>query len=528
MAKGKQKRRTLLGGWRRWANKSAQNALEIARLGRLTAVEGAPFEVVERSRVYRLRRYGVEQPGQPDRPALLLVPPLMLTAEIYDVDPELSAVGMLTRAGIDAWVIDFGAPEREEGGMERTLDDHVRAVAEAVERVATITGRDVHLAGYSQGGMFAYQGAAFRRSDRVASVITFGSPVDLHRFVPILGRDIAGRIMRAAQPMVEVPLDRIEGLPGALTSTGFKLLTPRKEMEQLVDFLRKLHDRQALRKRERRRRFMGGEGFVAWPGPALRQFFDEFIVHNRMLSGGIVIDGRTVTLADITCPILRFVGDRDDFAPPRAVRAIERAAPNAEHHEVMLPSGHFGLVVGSTSLREGWPNVIAWLRWREGSSPTPAAFARPAPQQWQDEPEEHSEVDLDYRQLTDEIRGAVRARLGRLREVFQDASDTADDLRWQLPRLARLVRMTGSTLVSASRALADQAQALGSHTFFLWHGRAFSYADADRRVNNVTQGLIHCGVQPGDRVGVLMDPRPSYLSVVTALNRLGAIAVLLS
>ncbi len=518
----------MLGGLRRWAKKSTQNALELARLGRLTAVEGEPFEVVDHTRVYKLRRYGLGQADQPRGPAILLVPPLMLTAEIYDVDPELSAVGMLARAGIDPWVIDFGAPEREAGGMERTLDDHVRAVAEAVERVATVVGRDVHLAGYSQGGMFAYQGAAYRRSDRIGSVITFGSPVDLHRFVPFMGRDIAGRIMRATQPLVALPLDRIEGLPGILTSTGFKMLTPRKEMEQLVDFLRKLHDRQALRKRERRRRFMGGEGFVAWPGPALRQFFDEFVVHNRMLSGGIVIDGRTLTLADITCPILRFVGDRDDFAPARAVRAIERAAPNAEHREVVLPAGHFGLVVGSTSLREGWPNVIAWLRWRDGHSGQPAAFAGPPSRHWPDEPDENEEADFDFRQLTDELLGAVRHRLVRVGDAFQDASDTAHDLRWQLPRLARLGRMTGSTSVSASLALADQAQAIGDETFFLWRGRAFSYADADTRVNNVTRGLIHCDVHPGDRVGILMDARPSYLSVVTALNRLGAVPVLVS
>ncbi|MBW2458244.1 MAG: AMP-binding protein [Deltaproteobacteria bacterium] len=528
MAHRKASSKTVLRGFRRWAKKSAQNAVELARLGRLTAVEGEPFEVVDHTRVYKLRRYGLGQAGQPRGPAILLVPPLMLTAEIYDVDPELSAVGMLARAGIDPWVIDFGAPEREAGGMERTLDDHVRAVAEAVERVATVVGRDVHLAGYSQGGMFAYQGAAYRRSDRIGSVITFGSPVDLHRFVPFMGRDIVGRIMRATQPLVEVPLGRIEGLPGILTSTGFKLLTPRKEMEQLVDFVRKLHDRQALRKRERRRRFMGGEGFVAWPGPALRQFFDEFIVHNRMLSGGIVIDGRTLTLADITCPILRFVGDRDDFAPARAVRAIERAAPNAEHHEVVLPAGHFGLVVGSTSLREGWPSVIAWLRWRDGLSGEPAAFAGPPSRRWAEEPDDEEEADFDFRQLTDEVLGAVRNRLLRVGEAFQDASDTAHDLRWQLPRLARLGRMTGTTPVSASRALANQAQAIGGETFFLWRGRAFSYADADTRVNHVTRGLIHCDVHPGDRVGVLMEPRPSYLSVVTALNRLGAVPVLVS
>src|SRR5690606_8450169 len=56
----------------------------------------------------------------------------------------------------------------------------------------------------------------------------------------------------------------------------------------------------------------------------------------------------------------------------------------------------------------------------------------------------------------------------------------------------------------------------------------FSYADANRRVENVTRGLLDLGVRPGQHVGVLMRGRPSHLSLVTAVNRIGAVAVLLS
>ena len=517
-------------GWRRlrrWARKSAQNALELARLGRLAPADGLAFEVVDRNTHCRLRRY-VAAAASPGSEPLVLIPPLMLTAEIYDVAPDLSAARMLVDAGIDTWVIDFGAPEREEGGMERTLDDHVRAVAWAVERVVALTGHKVHLAGYSQGGMFAYQAAAYLRGAGLASLITFGSPVDIHKNVANVASDFAGRFMRAIQPMLELPLDRIEGLPGTLSSTGFKLLTPRKELEQLADFVRKLHNRDALKKRESRRRFLGGEGFVAWPGPALRRFVDEFIVHNRMVSGGIVVDGRTLTLADIRCPILYFLGDRDDFARPASVQAIEKAAPHAPHYPITLSAGHFGLVVGSTSLRDTWPSVIAWVRWCEGKGELPELLGAPASvRRYNDEPEEYFEVDFDYKLLTDELAENLLGRWRQIEDVFRDAGEALDNLRWRVPRLARLERMTGATKVSPSLTLAQQARALGKETFFLWRGRAFSYVDADRRVSHVTKGLISCGIQPGDRVGVLMEVRPSYLSMVTALNRLGAIAVLL-
>src|SRR5215831_2578823 len=332
-----------------------ENALEIARAGRLTAPYGAPFEVVHAERVYKLRRY---ESAQRSVGPLLLVPPLMVASEVYDISPDVSAVAFLAREGVDVWLADFGAPEREEGGMSRTLDDHVRAVSDAIDRVRAATGKDVHLAGYSQGGMFCYQAAAFRRAAGIASVVTLGSPVDLHRTLQV-GEDATERLLGGLRAALSWPLAHIEGLPGFLTSTGFKLLSARKELHQLVDFVKNLHDREALEKREAKRLFLGGEGFVAWPGPAFRKFVDDLVVGNRMASGGFVIDGHTVTLADITCPILYAVGSRDEMGRPASVRGIRRAAPRVTTmYELPVTAGHFGLVVGSTALTVTWPSVV--------------------------------------------------------------------------------------------------------------------------------------------------------------------------
>ncbi|APR80866.1 Polyhydroxyalkanoic acid synthase [Minicystis rosea] len=514
---------------------AAANALEVMRLGRLTARRDTPYEIVHQGHHYRLRRYG--EARTPGRPVILLVPPLMVTAEVYDVAPDLSAVTTLVAAGIDTWVVDFGAPEHEEGGMSRTLDDHVHAVVEGVARVRAMTGRDLHLAGYSQGGMFTYQVAAYLGGEGIASVITFGSPVDIHKSLPNVGAEVTARMLQAVRPLVEPTLTRIEGLPGVITSLGFKVLSARKEAAQLVDFVRKLHDRQALEKREARRRFLGGEGFVAWPGPAFRKFVDEFVVHNRMLSGGFVIEGRTVTLAEMRCPVLSFVGLRDEIARPRAVRAISRAAPHAEVFEVDLVAGHFGLVVGTTANRFTWPTVIEWMRWREGQGPRPVLLpeSRPTPatpvtnEAADEEVENEAIVDaLDVELFYDVMAEAFRGAWNKLGEAFVDAGDTADALRFQLPRLLRLRQMQADTPVSFGRELAEQARAIPDRTFFLWKGRAFSYAEAERRVDAVVRGLHACGVRAGDRVGVLMEGRPSYLTMTTALNRLGAVAVLVS
>jgi putative long chain acyl-CoA synthase len=526
----------------RWAKRlrrvgqAWQNALEIMRAGRLTAPYGAPFEVVHATPIYRLRRYATA--AAPTTAPLLLVPPLMVASEVYDIAPDVSAVAHLTRAGVDVWMTDFGAPEREEGGMDRTLDDHVKAVSEAIDRIRAATGKDVHLAGYSQGGMFAYQAAAFRRSAGIASIITFGSPVDVHRSVPIADQ-LVEQLVAGVQQAIARPLARIEGLPGFLTSTGFRLLSARKEAAQLVDFVRKLHDRQALEKREARRLFLGGQGFVAWPGPALRKFVDEIIVANRMASGGIVIDGQSVTLADIDRPTLYFVGDRDEMGRPAAVRGIRRAAPAIDElYEVVVKAGHFGLVVGSTALTVTWPIVIEWIRWRDGAGPRPsritAARGGTSPGPGGDAPEDDDldgalgEVQYDLELAGDVVGKTARALWDKVGDASDELSGYVDNLRWQVPRLHRLRNLRDDTAISLGRSLAERARDTPERTFFLWRDRAFTYAEANRRVDAVVRGLVHAGLRPGQRIAVLMDGRPSYLSVVGALSRLGAVAVLVS
>ena len=117
---------------------AAQNALEVARFGGLTTEEEpSPYDVLSEQRVYRLRRYYPDSSGGP-APPVLLVPPMMLAAEIYDVSASTSAVTILSEHGVDPWVVDFGSPEREEGGLERTLTDHVLAVSDAIDRVRDI------------------------------------------------------------------------------------------------------------------------------------------------------------------------------------------------------------------------------------------------------------------------------------------------------------------------------------------------------------------------------------------------------
>ncbi len=502
---------------------AAQNALEVARFGGLvTDDEPSPYEVLAEERVFKLRHYYA---GTNDgAPAVLLVPPLMLAADVYDVSRRSSAVTILNEQGIDPWVIDFGAPECEKGGLERTLGDHVLAVSEAVDRVREQTGRDVHLAGYSQGGMFVYQVAGYRRNDGLASLITFGSPVDTRQGAPF---GIPGRFAGEVAEVLTLAF-RGGGVPAWFSRNGFLLLDPVKSARNRIEFLLQLHDREALLPRERQRRFLEAEGWVAWPGPALAEFVNQFVAHNRMLEGGFVIEDRLLSLADIAVPVLSVVGTVDDIAPAAGVRAIRQAAPRAEVYELAIHAGHFGLVVGSISTTVTWPTVAAWADWRSGTGELPENVKRiPDDGAVELAPEVRNRVGYGVELATGVGVGAARSALGLTERAVRGARALSRETAAQLPRLARLGRIQPNTRVSLGLLVEERRLRAPRDVFFLYDDRAYAAGEVGDRIDNVVRGLLSIGVRQGEHVGVLMSARPSALALAAAINRIGAVAVLM-
>lgn len=507
---------------------TAQNGLEVIRLGGLeTEVDPSPFKIVDQEPMYRLRRYFASDAELESRPPVVLVPPMMMSADVYDVTTEQGAAGILHGMGLDPWVVDFGSPDTEEGGWSRTLADHVVAISEVIDKVHEHTGRDVHLGGYSQGGMFCYQAAAYRGGRNLASLITFGAPVDTLAALP-LGIP-AGVATRGAEFLADHVFTRL-AVTGWMARTGFQLLDPAKTVRSRLDFLRQLHDREALLPREPQRRFLALDGWVGWSGPAVAELLKQFVVHNRMMTGGFVIKDRLLTLSDLTVPVLAFVGEVDDIGQPLAVRGIRRAAPRAEIFESTLRAGHFGLVVGSTAATQTWPTTGKWILWREGLGEQPPATYEMT---YDIHPDSESGVSVSNRLIHTAAsiaevgvgvgRGLAAAATGAVRGTREISTEAVRTL----PRLARLGQMQAHSTVSLGRLIAEQGRKSPAGECFLFDDRVHTYQAVNTRIDNVVKGLIVSGVRPSARVGVLMETRPSALAAIAALSRIGAVAVLL-
>ncbi len=515
------------------------NAVEVLRFGGLqTDEEPSPFEIVARRPMFRLRRYYAPTAGadgladvgldedEPPRPPIVLVPPMMISADVWDVSPDTSAVAALYEAGMDPWVIDFGSPDLEAGGLERTLTDHVVAVSDVVDLVTAATGRSVHLGGYSQGGMFCYQAAAYRRSRDLESIVTFGSAVDWRGNAPLgVPEDVIVNVARFVADYVFSD----HSLPGWLASTGFRLLDPIKTARSQVDFLRQLHDREALLGHERQRRFIGGEGFVAWSGPAIVDMMQQVIIQNRMMVGGFVIGDHVVSLADITCPVLAVLGEVDEIGVPAGVRKIASVAPAAEVYEFPVRAGHFGLVVGSTAASLTWPTVAGWIGWIENTGQRPDGIAEVAPDAVVDSsPTSAVMLAADGAiQVAGLGVGVVRGAGHLAVSALQTTRALGYEALHAAPRLIRLGQIQPRTRISFAKLMTERARTQPDDACFLFSDRVHTYSAVDTRITNVVRGLIAVGVRQGDHIGVLMETRPSALVAVAALSRLGAVAVLL-
>jgi putative long chain acyl-CoA synthase len=191
-----------------------------------------------------------------------------------------------------------------------------------------------------------------------------------------------------------------------------------------------------------------------------------------------------------------------------------------------MPTGHFGLVVGSTASTQAWPGVADWVAWRAGRAKLPDSI-RLADTIEPTKPLRPGSAATAAAQATELGLAAGRVMFTSARRAIRLANSVVREAPAQLPKLARIEQLDPSTRISLGQLLDEQARRAPKDIGFLFGDRAYRQDDVKRRIDNVVKGLLSVGVRHGDRVGVLMSTRPSAFTVVAALSRLGATCVLL-
>ena len=276
---------------------------------------------------------------------------------MVDLQEDRSLVRNLLAQGEDVYILDWGYPDRSD--RYTTLDDLiVGTIRRAVDALRARHGVEaINLLGVCQGGAFSLCFAALF-PERVRNLITMVTPVDFHTPDNMLShwtRDLD----------VDLFVDTLGNVPGDLMNWCYLSLKPFRLNQQkylgLVDIL----DNQAEVEN-----FLRMEKWIFDSpdqiGEVFRKFIKDFYQGNRLVNGGLTIDGREVSLRNITMPVLNIFAEQDHLVPPSASRPLKGLVGTRDYTEIAFPGGHIGIYVSGRSQREVPPAIHHWLAQRSG------------------------------------------------------------------------------------------------------------------------------------------------------------------
>lgn len=290
---------------------------------------------------------------------VLLVPPLGAPDFAFDLRHGASLVEDLLATGRDVYIVTYAAsgPAAGRRGIELWVDEIVPAATYAVSEAHS--GTEVHLVGWSLGGLFTLLAAANGvAGPPIRSVTAFASPVDVSA-VPLVApfRSVAeytgGRVFSAAYRT-------LGSFPATAVRWAFQLSSVERYLTKPVTVLTHLADRPLLEQIEAVDLLMAS--MTAYPGRAFGQLYHHVIRSNDLSRDDLRLAGRPVRLAEVTAPVLLIAGAEDVIAPvPSVERATALLTNSADLRFVIHPGGHLGVLAGRRAADHSWRDLITFM-----------------------------------------------------------------------------------------------------------------------------------------------------------------------
>lgn len=386
----------LIDGWlnafddvRRYLSHERPKGAEAFRPGIEVAV--TPGEVVFRNHLIELIQYHPTTKHVHPEP-LLIVPAWIMKYYILDLSPGNSLVRWLVAQGFTVFMISWRNPDSSDRDIG--FDDYRSlGTMAAIDAIVAITGASrLHALGYCLGGtLLAITAAAMARDhdDRLASLALlatetqFSEPGELGLFIDASQIDLLEDMMWAQGYLDSRQMGRTFQL---LRSND--LIWSRLVHGYLMGEPEPMND------------------LMAWNADGTRlpfamhsEYLRDLFLDDRLAKGHLLVEGRTVVLNDIRCPILAISTEWDHVAPWRSVFKIHLMTEteitfilaSGGHNvgivaEPDVPGHHYRILVHAAdrphldpddwlqcaSLQEGswWRELADWLS-KHSSAATP-------------------------------------------------------------------------------------------------------------------------------------------------------------
>ncbi|MAA74752.1 MAG: alpha/beta hydrolase [Salinisphaeraceae bacterium] len=359
----------------------------IFRRDRLVTSGRTPFELVYDSDLMKVRYYdladethinladGSRMPINRNKypVPLVLVPPLGVTTETFDLMPQRSLVRYMAACGFRTYLIDWGTPGREHAHLGM-VDYADQMYATALEHIRAHSGsREVSLMGWCMGGLLSLIFQGLNHDPDIRNIVMVASPINLRGGGIVAG---AAQALNAPAHLIRKYTDfRLEKLdparlhlPGWMTTLAFKMTDPVGSVATYWDLVTRLWDREFVVAHSTTANYLNN--MLLYPGGVVQDLTIKMAVDNDLASGRIVIGDRVAELSEIDCPILVFAGETDILVKPPIAQKIMEIVASQDKTFRIRPGGHMGVILGSKAPDGVWADSVEWLSERSGPRQT--------------------------------------------------------------------------------------------------------------------------------------------------------------
>ncbi|MDZ7576633.1 MAG: alpha/beta fold hydrolase [Candidatus Nanopelagicales bacterium] len=321
--------------------------------GELADLTRTPSTVIYDEPHCAIRRYNPTGKLDPSALPVLLIPPLAAPATCFDLRKGCSVAEFLVEQKRPTYLVDYGHVSTQvdaDIGLDKWID---RILPSAIRTVSQDAGGvDLHLIGWSLGGILELFAKAAHPDLPVASIAAIASPFDFSKLwllQPVrIAADVTGG--RIAPTLFR----QIGGVPGKINALGFRFADPIR-LAQKPRFVMKMRDRPDVLAQIQAVDAMM-DTMEAYPGKTITQMYKAFITTNEIADGELRVGDRVVSLDAVEVPVLTIAGDADNvFGPQASVEHLESLVPNAASYRMELAhGGHMGVLTGGGARESTW------------------------------------------------------------------------------------------------------------------------------------------------------------------------------
>ncbi len=308
---------------------------------------------------------------------LVLVPPLGVTTETFDLMPQRSLVRFMAASGFKTYLVDWGKPKKEHAHLN--LEDYsYHMLGTALDKIRKHSGsRELSMMGWCMGGLLCLFHQGQVKDPSIRNIVTVASPIDqdsaLRAITGVLGgTDILNGPAQLVSNYANLRLKTLDparlSLPPWATTLAFKLTDPVGSVTTYWDLVTRLKDRESLKSYSTTADYLNN--MLLYPGGVIQDMVGSMVGEHKLGSGKMTVGDRLAELDTIKSNLLAFAGKTDILVPPPVAEKIEDIVASKDKEFRIAPGGHMGVIIGSKAQNAVWSETVEWLAERSSARPS--------------------------------------------------------------------------------------------------------------------------------------------------------------